>query len=261
MMQEIVEINLVSFALVYLLLIIVLVIMKRSKIKQSKLLFVGSVRMTVQLTLAGFILLYIFENPNPLFTLGYIFAMILFATHRIMSMNKWMNRKLKTVIIISMAVPGILILAFFLMAIVKVSFFNAQYAIPISGMIMGNAMTGIGLGLKTFRENLHSQQPRIDALQNIGSKPERIMNPIINQSLETAILPTMNTMVGMGIVALPGMMTGQIISGVVPTTALVYQISIMIIICATTCVSIFMSLNIGSKTMIDQDSKTIIIPE
>ncbi len=258
-MQEIVEINIISFALVYLLLIIVLAIMKKSEIKQSKLLFIASIRMTIQLTLAGFILLYIFENPHPLFTVAYIFSMIAFATHRIISMNKWMNPKLKTIIILSMALPGILILAFFLVAILKVDFFNAQYAIPISGMIMGNAMTGIGLGLKSFHENIHSQQNRIDALQNIGAKPDKILNPIINQSLETAILPSINSMIGMGIVALPGMMTGQILSGVVPTTAILYQISIAIIICATTCMAIYMSLNWGSKTLITPELKTIEI--
>ena len=119
-------------------------------------------------------------------------------------------------------------------------------------MIVGNAMTGVNLGVKTFLESISAEKPRIEALINFGAKPKDILLPFVNQSLETALLPTLNNMVGMGIVSLPGMMTGQILSGTMPTTAILYQISIMIAICTVVCLSVFGSLYLGYRTLYNE---------
>ena len=135
------------------------------------------------------------------------------------------------------------------MVVVGKSIFNPQYTIPLAGMIMGNSMTGVTLGLKTFNENIRSQRTKIETLLNLGATPKKILLPYVNNAVETALLPTMNSMVGMGIVSLPGMMTGQILSGTLPTTAILYQISIMIAICTSVCLTVFCSLHFGYKTL------------
>ena len=89
----------------------------------------------------------------------------------------------------------------------------------------------------------------MESLLHLGLTPQKILLPMVNQALETALLPTLNSMLGMGIVSLPGMMTGQILSGTLPTTAILYQISIMIAICAVVCLSVFGSLYFGYKTL------------
>ena len=254
-MQGAVRMEIWQFGLIYILLLIVIAIMKKCKISQTKLLIVASVRMTLQLVIAGLILTYIFKNPHPLFTVGYVLIMIAFAIHRVLSKNKDINIRFKIGIGVSLAVPGIAILLFFVGIVVGKSVFNPQYVIPISGMIMGNAMTGASLGVKTFRENFDGQKNKIDALLNIGVPPEKILLPFVNKAVETALLPTMNSMLGMGIVALPGMMTGQILSGTLPTTAILYQIAIMVAICTVVCLSVFGSLYIGYKTMINSKSQ------
>lgn len=248
-MSGIVELQIWQFAIVYVLLLIVLAIMKKCKIDQTKLLVVASIRMTVQLVIAGLILTYIFKNPHPAFTAAYVAAMTFFAIHRVLSKNKGLNTGFKLAIAFSMAVPGVCILIFFICVVVGESMFNPQYVIPISGMIMGNAMTGTTLGVKTFRESFSGQRPKIDALLGIGATPKRILLPFVNQAVETALLPTLNSMVGMGLVALPGMMTGQILSGTLPTTAILYQIAIMISICTVVCMSVFGSLYLGYRTL------------
>ncbi|MEF9984565.1 MAG: ABC transporter permease [Oscillospiraceae bacterium] len=254
-MNEVVELQIWQFSLVYLLLIIVLVVMKKCKINQSKLLAVASLRMTVQLVLAGFILTYIFKNPRPAFTIGYLIIMIAFAVYRVLSKNREINKKFKWAIAVSLSLSGACIIAFFICIIVGESIFNPQYVIPIGGMVMGNAMTGTTLGVKTFKESFSGQRNKIDALLNIGVTPQKILLPFVNQAIETAILPTLNTMVGMGIVALPGMMTGQILSGTLPTTAILYQIAIMIAICTVVCLSVFGSLYLGYKTLYNKNNQ------
>lgn len=248
-MNETASINLFQFALVYLLLLLVLAVMKKAKINQTKLLFVASVRLTVQLTLAGIVLTYIFKNPHQIFILMYLTSMILFAIHRVVSKNACMNRGFKIAIALSITFSGLGIVIFFVTAVVGQSIFNPQYVIPLSGMIIGNAMTGVNLAAKTFCESLTERRQQMQSLLNLGVTPKRILLPLVNQALETALLPTLNSMLGMGIVALPGMMTGQILSGTLPNTAILYQISIMIAICAVVCLSVFGSLYFGYQTM------------
>lgn len=95
MNQGVIEMQIWQFSLIYLLLLIVLYIMKKCQMQQSKLLVLASVRMTAQLTLAGLLLTYIFKNPHPVLTLGYIFSMIGFAIYRVLSQNPTLNQNLK----------------------------------------------------------------------------------------------------------------------------------------------------------------------
>jgi putative ABC transport system permease protein len=248
-MNGIVKMQIWQFALIYLLLLIVLAVMKKCKIRQTKLLVVGSIRMTVQLILAGLVLTYIFKNPHPVFTVAYLTAMIVFAIYRVLSKNKGINKKFKAAIAFSLSAFGLAVIVFFICIVVGESMFNPQYVIPISGMIVGNSMTGVTLGVKTFHESFSGQRNKIEALLNLGVSPPQILLPFVNQALETALLPTLNAMLGMGIVALPGMMTGQILSGTLPTTAILYQIAIIIAICTVVCLSVFGSLYLGYKTL------------
>jgi putative ABC transport system permease protein len=257
-MTEIHQMNLINFSAVYILLLFVLAIMKKCKVNQSKLLLVASIRMTVQLVLAGLVLTFIIQNPHPVFTVVVLCMMTGFAMYTILSRNKEINPKFKVIVACSLGLCGMSIVAAFITIIVGVNFFNPQYTIPISGMILGNAMTGVGLGLKTFNENIKSGTLRIETLINIGVQPSKILMPFVNRALETALLPTLNSMLGMGIIFLPGMMTGQILSGTMPMTAIMYQIAVLIAISTVTCLAVFCSLYFGSKTLYNKKNQMLI---
>jgi putative ABC transport system permease protein len=248
-MEGLAEISVIQFLLVYLLLIIVLFIMKKSKINQSKLLLVASLRMTVQLIIVGYILQYMFQNPSPILTVIFLIVMIIFSIDRVLKSRKDLNKNFKVAIGASLTLSGLFVLIFFVTVVVRRSIFNPQYAIPLAGMIIGNAMTGINIGIKTFMDSVNKEKSKINTLLNLGVEPKDILKPFANNALETALIPTLNSMVGMGIVFLPGMMTGQILSGTLPTTAIMYQIAIMIAICAAVCMTVFLSLNIGYKSL------------
>ncbi|WP_343248321.1 ABC transporter permease [Diplocloster hominis] len=256
-MNSVVQFQIWQFLLIYLLLILVVFIMRKCKIDQTKLLIAASIKMTVQLVLAGLILTYIFKNPHPAFTLLYLLAMISFSIHRVLSKNKNLNKRFKAVIAASIAISGIFVILYFVCVVVGESVFNPQYVIPVSGMIMGNTMTGVSLGVKTFSESLDGQRAKIHALLCFGASPSTILLPFVKQALETAMLPTLNSMVGMGIVSLPGMMTGQILAGTLPTTAILYQIAIMIAICTVVACACFGSLFLGYKTLYDKHTQII----
>lgn len=248
-MKGVIELNIAQFLLIYLLLVIVALIMRRSKIDQIKLLTVASFRMTVQLILAGLILSYIFQNPHPIFTLAYLAAMVLFSLYRTISQNAWLTPRFRLATAVSIALSGLFVIGYFILLVVGTNFFDPQYTITIGGMVIGNSMTGVTLGLKTFHNKIRDQRPRLEALLDMGVEPQRILLPIVNASLETALLPTLNNMLGMGIVSLPGMMTGQILAGTLPMTAIFYQIAIMIAICTAVCLTVFCTLHFGYQTL------------
>lgn len=257
-MSQIVELNILQFAAVYLLLLIVLFLMKKSRINRTKLLVLASVRMTLQLILAGLILTYVFKNPHPAFTIAYLIAMTAFAIHRVLSKNKEISRAFQLAVGVSLAATGIIMVLFFVGVIVRVNVFNPQYTITIGGMVIGNAMTGVTLAMKTFTEAVETERSKIDTLLNLGVTPKRILLPFVNNALEMALLPTLNSMLGMGIISLPGMMTGQILSGTMPMTAILYQIAIMVTICTTVCLSVFCTLHFGARTLYNKQNQITI---
>ncbi len=255
--MNIIELNILQFFLIYLLLLLVLAIMKKAKIDQTRLMIYATFRMSVQLYLAGLVLTYILKNPHPLFTVGYIIAMTVFATMRILKKNKDLNPKFKLAIGLSLAGAGTLVVLFFVQVVVGTNFFNPQYTIPLSGMIFGNAMTGLTLALKTFSEQLKAQRSRVESLLYVGVSPQKILLPFVNNALETALLPTLNSMLGMGIISLPGMMTGQILSGTLPMTAILYQIAIMVAITTVVCLSVFSALYFGYHTLYNKQNQML----
>ncbi|MGO5074716.1 ABC transporter permease [Clostridium sporogenes] len=248
-MQGVVALSIFQFSLIYLLLIIVLIMMKKSKINATKLLLVASLRMSIQLIIVGYILQYMFSNPNPIFTVSFLILMIMFSIERVIKSRKDLNCNFKIAIGASLTCSGLFVLFFFVTVVVKKSIFNPQYTIPLAGMIIGNAMTGINIGIKSFMDSIGKEKNRINTLINLGIEPKDILRPFINNSLETALIPTLNSMLGMGIIFLPGMMTGQILSGTLPITAIMYQIAIMIAICTSVCATVFLSLNLGYKSL------------
>ncbi len=256
-MNDVVQLQIWQFSLVYTLLIIVAVIMKVCKVNLVKQLLIGNIRMTVQLILAGLILTYIFENPHPIFTVLYICVMVGFSIYRVFSRVKGLNSRFKLAVAIALSFSGLCMIIFFVTIVVGESVFNPQYTIPLAGMILGNSITGVTLGLNSFKKSVETGHARINALQCIGAKPSQILFPFVREALETAMLPTLNSIVGMGIVSLPGMMTGQILSGTLPMTAILYQIAIMVTICTVVCLACFGSLYFGYKTLYDKTEQIV----
>ncbi len=242
-----ISINILQLSILYLLLLIVFAIFKKYKISQSKLLLIGCLRMTLQLTLAGFILTYIFNNPSPIFSLLYLVVMIFFAIWMVFSRNKGLSKRWKLSVLFSISTFGVIAALFFVGVIVRTNIFDPQYLIPLSGMLIGNILTGVSLGVKSYRENIQKQKLMLETLVNLGVDEKKITNPIVGSSLEMALLPTINSLMGMGIISLPGMMTGQILAGSSPNLAILYQISILLAICVFNSITVFATLYFGSK--------------
>lgn len=248
-MKQVVEIQLYHFLLIYLLMAVVIFIFKKCNIEQEKLIMWASIRMSLQLIIAGLLLTFLFKEPNDVLTYAYIAVMYLFTWYQIGTQNKGINVQFKKYIAISVGLSTGIILLFFIVFVIQEDIGNPQYSIPLSGMLFGNVMSGVNLGIKTFYELLRKSKLQLETQLNMGIHPKEIVKPFIHKALEHALLPTLNSMISIGIVSLPGMMTGQILSGTVPMTAILYQIGIMICICSVVCLSVFSSLYWGYHTL------------
>jgi putative ABC transport system permease protein len=109
-----------------------------------------------------------------------------------------------------------------------------QYAIPLLGMILGNTLTGISLGLERFTDALTQGRDQVELLLTLGGTRWEAALPAIRQAARTGMIPILNSMTVVGIVSLPGMMTGQLLAGVSPVQAVKYQIVIMFLIASAT---------------------------
>jgi putative ABC transport system permease protein len=147
---------------------------------------------------------------------------------------------------------------YFLFVVIRiVPWYDPQYFIPLAGMFVGNAMTGVSLGTKSLIEGMNTQRKLVEEALVLGATPQTATKGIINSTFDAAIMPTINSMLGMGIVFLPGMMTGQILSGISPATAVNYQIAIMLGILGAVSLSVIMLLLLGYRAFFNEEDQLI----
>ena len=187
--------------------------------------------MTVQLIIAGYLLTYIFEINSLMLIVIIFLVMSLFAAHIILQKSGVNNNRLLPFIMLSIFLINFLITSLFLLLISRVTpWYEARYFIPIAGMILGNSMNSSALTLDSVFNDFKENRKLIETYLTFGASPLEALKPSFNKAIRTALLPTLTSMTGIGIVFLPGMMTGQILSGVNPLIAVKYQIAIMIAI-------------------------------
>lgn len=239
-----------QLASAYVFILILIAIVRFRGIEREKDILISSVRMTIQLMLAGYVLAFIFNHTHPLYTLLIIGAMLGFAIFNIYQRSAWpLFPKLKKVIALSMSIGISVTLVYFMLVTLRVApWYNPRYVIPISGMIIGNTMTGVALGVNTLLDGMTAKKQLVETALMLGATPKKAAGPIINQAFDAAMLPTINSMVGMGIIFLPGMMAGQIVGGSSPLLAIKYQIAVMLGITGGVSLTVLLFVQMGYRT-------------
>lgn len=233
MSDQYVLISNIQLGLAAFLILINLALSAVLRLGLARTLAIASVRMVAQLLLLGFILEYIFALNTPPPILGVGLVMVIFAavasvrrTHRRFAGIYWDS--LITVFAASFLVTGIA-----LSGILQIHpWYQAQYSIPLLGMVLGNTLTGISLALDRFMDGVSRERQQIEGLLALGATRWEAAHSLIQESLRTGMIPIINSMMVMGIVSLPGMMTGQLLAGAAPGSAVRYQIVIVFMIAA-----------------------------
>lgn len=180
---------------------------------------IAATRMLVQLIAVGYVLVSIFKNPSPWISAGIVSIMLLAAAW-IATRPVRHHKGYLPAAIMALACSVGLHLAISLVLVLKAdSWFQPQLLIPLAGMYFANTMNAISLAAERYHSELHNRQPE---------------NKARLSAFHASMIPQINSLLAVGIVALPGMMTGQILSGVSPLIAVRYQIMIMAMILGTT---------------------------
>jgi putative ABC transport system permease protein len=197
----------------------------------TRSLLIASTRMTVQLLLVGLILEWVFALSSPVPVLGIALVMATLAGITAAGRTRLRFAGIYWDSLLSVMGAAMVVTGAALAGIVQVDpWYNPQYLIPMLGMVLGNILNGINLGLDRFTTSLFDRSALIDSRLALGATRWEAARTEIREALNTALTPAINSMLVMGLVSLPGMMTGQILAGAAPVDAVRYQIVIIFMI-------------------------------
>jgi len=220
----------------------------------ARTLAFAMLRMVVQLLLVGLLLKSLFALQSPWLTLLVALIMVGFAAREIWARQE---RRLKgwrgfAIGGTSMgASVGVVALVALVVLVQPEPWWHPRFALPLLGMIMGNAMTGVSLSLDTLHTALNREQRAIEAQLLLGADRWQAMRPFIRQAMRAGFMPSINAMAAIGVVSLPGMMTGQILSGVDPNEAVKYQLMVMFLIAGATGLAVMLATYASARALSD----------
>jgi len=220
----------------------------------TRQLLVAGLRTTVQLLLIGIILKTLFENTNLWYMAIIAVLMLLLAGREVMARqtHRYTGAWGFAMGTVAMFVSTFTVTLLALTVIINTDpWYTPQYAIPLLGMMLGNTMTGIALGLERLTQAAREKRREIEAQLMLGYSASESVRSIRRESMRYGMIPIINAMAAAGIVSLPGMMTGQILSGTPPLEAVKYQILIMFLITAGTGFGTVVAVLMGARRLFD----------
>lgn len=206
------------------------------KLRMEKLLLVASIRTVVQLLMMGMVLEWVFQLDRWYVVIGLALLMTVIAGMTAVSRNERRYPGIRIHMVVSVWASSWLIMAVALAVIMHGigPWYQPQYVIPLLGMILGNTLNGVSVGLNTLTESLKTRRDEVDTLLALGATRWEAARQPLQRAVRTGMIPIVNSMMIVGLVSLPGMMTGQLIAGMAPIQAVKYQIVIMFLIASAT---------------------------
>ena len=215
MNESLQTIPLFNLSLAFIPALVTIVILFKWSLNSTNALYAIS-RMLVQLMLIGYFLAYIFESDSAAIVVGILAVMVFASSWIALGTIAELRSQLYKYAFISIALGGGITLLLISQGVLALSpWYSPQSMIPIAGMIFANTMNSVSLAAERLNAELGRNVP---------------YNEARNIALQSSLIPVINSLFAVGLVSLPGMMTGQILSGVSPLVAARYQIMVMCMI-------------------------------
>lgn len=220
----------------------------------------GAIRSFVQLALVGYVLAFIFRSAAWYWVALALAIMLGVAIHT--ARGRIVEPLLgKTWIVgIAIASGSLVILLFILIAVLRIHpWYDPRYVLPLAGMIVGNSMNAATLAIGRFTGAIRQRRSEIETALALGANAGQAAQQIRREALRTAIIPNVNSMLVVGIVSLPGMMTGQILAGNDPTQAVRYQIMVMYMITSAAVITSVVGVMVAVRSAFTQAHQLRIV--
>ncbi|AMV71978.1 iron export ABC transporter permease subunit FetB [Desulfuromonas carbonis] len=216
---------------------------------QGRDLLWSALRMVAQLLAVGYLLHFVFALDRPLPVLLLLLLMTGFAVQTVTArVRRRMPRFYRIVGGAILVGCGGTTMVFCTLIIGLTPWYDPRYLIPLAGMVIGNSMTGASLAAERLAGEMAERRQEIETALCLGAPARLAAREGVRNAFRAALIPSINAMAAMGIVFLPGMMTGQILSGTEPIVAVRYQIAIMCVITGSVAVTTFLILLFGARS-------------
>ncbi len=249
------ELTSIDVALAAALIVINGVISLLLGLRMERSLILASLRTVLQLLLIGLVLQSVFEMKHWLAIAGLLILMTSIAGVAAVGRVQHRYRGIYVDSVIAVWSSSWLVAAYGLLVILRQNepWYQPQYVIPLVGMILGNSLNGISLGLNRLNGQLIADRDRVEAQLALGASRWEAARGSVRQAVHAGLTPIINSMMIVGIVSLPGMMTGQLLSGVSPLQAVRYQIVIMFLIAAATALGTVAVVLLSYRRLFNSD--------
>ncbi|MEO1171347.1 MAG: iron export ABC transporter permease subunit FetB [Myxococcota bacterium] len=219
-------------------------------------LLVASVRSVVQLAALGFVLVPVFAAHHPGWVVAWAVLMVTLAAVEATRRTSRTYRGMFAHAFIALALGAVVNAVLGTAVFIGVKpWWEPRYLIPLLGMILGNTLTGVSLGLDRALSQVDDGRGQVESMLALGATRWEATRPVAREAIRTGMVPILNAMSVVGLVTIPGMMTGQLLGGVPPHIAARYQILILFLIASTIAVCTSAAVLLGLRRVIDEEHR------
>lgn len=236
------------------LIAIPITISRKEKLGLEKEIIISMVRAIIQLLAVGYILDMVFGLNNPIVIMILILIMSINASLNIIKRGKNIKNVFR-ISLVSILVGSIITISVLVLS--GVIDFTANEIIPVSGMIISNSMVAIGLSYRNLNTSFNIRRAEVETKLSLGASIKESSKDILRDSIKVAIIPTIDSAKTLGIVSLPGTMTGLILGGVSPIMAVKFQIMVTFMIISSASISTLISTYLAYKSFYNQRDQLI----
>jgi len=251
-MKEILDIRIIDLVIGFTIMILPISFFLYFKIKLVKSIMIALSRMVIQLGLVALYLEWIFDINSAIVNSLWVVVMIVVGVFT--SINR-IGLQWKTFVIpmLLASVTSVLIIdTFFLGVVIKLDYvFDARYFIPITGMVLGNSLNHNIVGLTAYYKGLSEKSDLYYFLLTNSGDSSIAKRPFMAEAVKRGLNPLLATMTVIGLITLPGVMTGQILGGSSPVIAIKYQVMIMLAIFTGCTLNLFLTILFSNRYVFD----------
>ena len=227
-MEDLIQLDVVDLVLALGMIAIAIGLSAWEQLGLELSLALASARTILQLLVLGYLLAFVFAFDNPWAVMVFLAIMLTIAA--VIARNQ-ISKKYPTLlplVWVSILISTVLTLSYTNLLIIQPQkWYEAQYLIPLAGIGIGNAMNTAAIAGERLVSTINASQLEIETHLSLGATPQQAVTQYRKDAIKVGLISTLNSMMLVGLVTLPGIMTGQLLSGINPLDAASYQILIM----------------------------------
>jgi putative ABC transport system permease protein len=255
-----IELGLLQISLALMLMVAAIALVRWQQLGLELTLLNATGRTIFQLFAVGYLLAVVFAWRNPWSVVVVLLVMVAIAT--IVARNRIDKRlsRLLPILAGALLTSTLLTLVYTTGVVIRPEvWYEPRYVIPLAGIVLGNAMTAATIAGDRLVSGLKKNQVDVETHLSLGATPEQAIAPYRQEAIKAGLIPTINAMMVVGIVKLPGIITGQLLSGADPLNAALYQMLIMFMLAFSDLLAAIL-VTAGIRRLFFNEAAQLVLP-